>query len=45
MMAILPTSQLLIYQTEDGQSRLEVRLVGETDLLSQKQMAYLEGNT
>jgi hypothetical protein len=45
MMATLPNSQLLIHQTQDGLARLEVRLVGETDLLSQKQMAYLEGNT
>jgi len=35
------TSQLLIYQTEDGQTRLEVRLEDETVWLSQKLMAEL----
>ncbi len=35
------TSQLLIYQTEDGNTRLEVRLEDETVWLSQKLMADL----
>lgn len=35
------TSQLLIYQTQDGQTRLEVQLEGETVWLSQKLMAEL----
>ena len=35
------TSQLLIYQTPDGQTRLEVRLEDETVWLSQKLMAEL----
>ena len=34
-------SEFLLYQTEDGQTRLEVRLVGETVWLSLKQMADL----
>jgi hypothetical protein len=34
-----PTSQLIIYQTKDGQTRLEVRLEDETVWLSQKLMA------
>lgn len=36
-----PSSQLLIYQTEDGHTRLEVRLEDETVWLSQKLMADL----
>lgn len=36
-----PTSQFLIYQTEDGQTHLEVRLEDETVWLSQKLMAEL----
>jgi hypothetical protein len=32
-------SQLLLYQTEDGKTRLEVRLADETIWLSQNQMA------
>ena len=36
-----PTSQLLIYQTQDGSTRLEVRLEDETVWLSQKLMAEL----
>jgi len=36
-----PTSQLLIYQTKGGQTRLEVRLEDETVWLSQKLMAEL----
>ncbi len=34
-------SQLLFYQTEDGQTRLEVQLKGETVWLTQAQMAQL----
>lgn len=34
-------SQLIIYQTEDGQTKLEVRLENETVWLSQKMMAEL----
>jgi hypothetical protein len=34
-------SQFVLYQTEDGQTRLEVRLDGETVWLSQKLMAEL----
>ena len=33
--------QILIYQTEEGQTRLEVRLAGETVWLTQKAMAEL----
>jgi len=40
-MNIQPTSQLLIYQTEDGNTRLEVRLEDETVWLPQKLMADL----
>lgn len=36
-----PTSQLLIYQTPDGQTRLEVWLDDETVWLPQKVMAEL----
>ncbi len=34
-------SQIIIYQTEDGQTRLEVRLENETVWLTQKLMAEL----
>jgi hypothetical protein len=34
-------TELLLYQTEDGQTRIEVRLVGETLWLTQNQMADL----
>lgn len=37
----LTSSQILIYQTEDGATKLEVRLENETVWLSQKQMAEL----
>ena len=40
-MSIKPTSNLIIYQSEDGQPRLEVRLDDETVWLSQKLMADL----
>ena len=36
-----PQSQLLLYQTEDGKTRLEVRLENETVWLTQAQMAEL----
>ena len=36
-----PQSQFLLYQTSDGQTRLEVRLENETVWLSQNQMAEL----
>ena len=36
-----PQSQLLFYQTEDGKTRLEVRLENETVWLTQNQMAEL----
>lgn len=37
----LPESEILFYQTEDGKSRIKVRLEGETVWLSQKAMAEL----
>lgn len=36
-----PTGEILLYQTEDGKTRLEVQLLGETVWLTQKQMADL----
>ena len=36
-----PKSRFLLYQTSDGQTRLEVRLENETVWLSQNQMAEL----
>ena len=33
--------QILLYQTPDGESRIEVRLQGETVWLNQEQMAEL----
>ncbi len=36
-----PGSELLLYQTEDGRTRLEVRLEGETVWLTQRLMAEL----
>ena len=36
-----PQSPVLLYQTSDGQTRLEVRLENETVWLSQSQMAEL----
>lgn len=41
MAAVPGDSQLLIYQTEDGATNLEVRLENETVWLSQRQMAEL----
>src|ERR1035438_3665251 len=37
----LPDSDLILYQTEDGRTRLQVRLEGETVWLSLNQMADL----
>ena len=34
-------TELLLYQSEDGQTRIEVRLVGETLWLTQNQMVEL----
>jgi hypothetical protein len=36
-----PQSEILIYQTEDGRTRIQVRLEGETVWLTQKLMAEL----
>ena len=36
-----PGSEIILYQTEDGRTRLEVKLDNETVWLSQKQMAEL----
>ncbi len=36
-----PASQIILYQTEDNQTRLQVRLDGETVWLTQAQMAEL----
>lgn len=38
---LLKNSELILYQTEDGKSRLEVRLEGNTVWLSQKQLSEL----
>ncbi|MDR1591505.1 MAG: cell filamentation protein Fic, partial [Prevotellaceae bacterium] len=38
-----PGSQIVIYQTEDGQTKLEVRLENETVWLTQAQMGQLFG--
>lgn len=34
-------SEILLYQTEDGQTKIDVRLEGETVWLNQKQMVEL----
>jgi prophage maintenance system killer protein len=36
-----PSGEILLYQTEDGRTRLEARMTGETVWLTQKQMADL----
>ena len=36
-----PASEIILYQTEDAQTRLQVRLEGETVWLTQAQMAEL----
>ena len=38
-----PEGQFLLYQTEDGQTRIECRLEGESIWLSQALMAELFG--
>lgn len=40
-MDIIPDSSLLLYQTEDGQTKIEVRLQDETVWLSQAQLSEL----
>ena len=40
-MSIENNSEFLIYQTEDGQTKIEVRMENETVLLSLNQMAEL----
>ena len=37
----LPENQIIIYQSEDGKARLDVRVEGETVWLTQDQMAVL----
>lgn len=37
----LPSAEIILYQTEDGQSRLEARFAGKTVWLSLNQMAEL----
>jgi hypothetical protein len=39
--AVPDPTEILLYQTEDGQTRLEVRLQDETVWLTQKRMAEL----
>ena len=39
----LPQSEIILYQTEDGGTRLQVRLEGETVWLTQKLIAELFG--
>jgi len=39
------TSQIIIYQAKDGQTRLDVRLEDETVWLTQEQMADLYGKS
>ena len=41
MNPISPASEILLYQTEDGRNRIQVRLEGETIWLTQAQMAEL----
>ena len=38
---LMPGSELLLYQAEDGQTRVQVRLEDETVWLSQRLMAEL----
>lgn len=38
---LAPAGELLLYQTEDGQSRIQVRMKGETVWMTQKLMAEL----
>ncbi|MDD2367073.1 MAG: hypothetical protein PHN84_12995 [Desulfuromonadaceae bacterium] len=39
--AALPQSEIIIYQTEDGRTRIQCRLENETLWLTQKQMSEL----
>ena len=39
--AVRPASELILYQTDDNQTRIEVRLENETVWLTQKRMAEL----
>lgn len=39
----LPLSEILLYQTEDGRTRIQCRLEGDTLWLTQAQMAQLYG--
>ena len=41
----LPQGEFLLYQTEDAQTRVQVRLVGETLWMSQQQLANLYQST
>lgn len=40
-MEVPNSSQIIVYQTEDGQTKLDVRLENETVWLTQKLMAEL----
>ena len=44
-MSLKTPSQILIYQTEKGRTKLEVQLEGETVWLAQKDMAELYQTT
>ena len=37
----IPESEIILYQTEDGDARIDVRMAGETVWLSQAQMVEL----
>ncbi len=41
MKGSIPNSEIILYQTEDGRSRIEVRLENETVWLTQQLMAEL----
>lgn len=41
MKTVLPEPLVLLYQTDDGTTRVEVRMTGETVWLNQNQMADL----
>lgn len=41
MKSNVPDSDLILYQTEDGLTKVEVRLLGETVWLNQAQMSEL----
>ena len=44
-MSKTPETQALVYQTDDGITRVEVRMTGETVWLNQNQMASLFQST